>query len=90
MKTAVVSSGLGHVARGIEAWADSLAAELNRRGVDAALFKGGGKAVRDFERVIPCIRRGSIPAQCIRIFTRHFFWRWGLGSTYGIVRMILK
>ena len=84
MKIAVVSSGLGHVARGIEAWADSLAVELNRRGVDAALFKGGGKAVRQFERVIPCIRRGSLPAQSIRIFTRHFFWRWGLGSTYGI------
>ena len=90
MKIAVVSSGLGHVARGIEAWADSLAVELNRRGADATLFKGDGKAVRQFERAIPCIRRGSVLAQRIRIFTRHFFWRWGLGSTYGIVRMILK
>lgn len=84
MKVAVASSGLGHVARGIETWADSLAVELDRRGADVTLFKGGGKRIRNFERVIPCFRRDSILTRCASIFTRHFFWRWGLGSTYGI------
>ena len=50
----VASSGLGHIARGIEAWASDLAAALDARGVPVTLCKGGGRAERPFERVIPC------------------------------------
>jgi hypothetical protein len=46
LKIAVVSSGLGHVARGIETWADDLAAALYKRGVDVTLFKGGRIVMR--------------------------------------------
>lgn len=43
MRIAVASSGLGHVARGIESWAWDLAVALAARGVEVTLF---GAAVR--------------------------------------------
>ena len=39
MKIAVASAFLGHVLRGVEAWAQDLAAELHRRGMDVTLFQ---------------------------------------------------
>jgi len=41
-RIAITSSGLGHTARGIEAWAKSLAESLHREGEDVVLFHGGG------------------------------------------------
>ncbi|MEI6970797.1 MAG: glycosyltransferase family 4 protein [bacterium] len=75
MKVAVASSGLGHVARGIETWADDTAAALEgatalRESVCAGgktacgsaqvvLFKGGGTGSAPHERIVPCLRRGG-------------------------------
>ena len=59
----VASSGLGHVARGIEAWAADLGGALYRRGLDVTLCKGGGQAVAPHERVIPCWKRDSVAAK---------------------------
>ncbi|NQT91368.1 MAG: hypothetical protein HQ559_01305, partial [Lentisphaerae bacterium] len=42
MKIAVASSGLGHVARGIETWARDTAEALGEKGVDVTLFAGAG------------------------------------------------
>ena len=58
-RIAIASSGLGHVARGIEAWADDLAAALAARGEDVLLFKGAGDATRPFECVVTCWRRAD-------------------------------
>ena len=41
MKIAIASSGLGHVARGVEAWAATTAAALAEKGVDVVLFAAG-------------------------------------------------
>lgn len=84
MKIAVLSSGLGHVARGVEAWADSLSAELYGRGVDVRLFKGGGRPERPFERVICCARRDRGVARFLKSISPRFGWRFGFGSTYQI------
>lgn len=48
MKIAIASSGLGHVARGIETWALDTAQALAERAVNVTLFAGadGGKGVR--------------------------------------------
>ncbi len=77
-----MSSGLGHVARGIETWADSVAAELHRRGLDVTLFKGGGKADRPFERVVRCVQRGRRFASRIVSLAPRCAWRIGLHQTY--------
>jgi glycosyltransferase involved in cell wall biosynthesis len=76
---------LGHVARGIEAWAADLGSALSRRGVDVTVCKGGGRAEADYERVIPCWQRGSARARRVmRVLPRGLSWRLGLTSGYGV------
>ena len=84
MKIAVVSSGLGHVTRGIETWADDLGTALHRRGVDVTLIKGGGTATRPFEQVVRCARRDSGMAKTINKLLPKAAWRFGCGSPYQI------
>jgi hypothetical protein len=58
MRIAIASSGLGHVQRGIEAWARSLAEMLHARGEDVVLYHGGGEyGVPD--RRLPFRKRGD-------------------------------
>ncbi|QDV79763.1 glycosyltransferase family 4 protein [Botrimarina mediterranea] len=85
MRVAIASSGLGHVARGIEAWASDLAAELDRRGVDVRLCKGAGPAAAPYERVVPCVRRDSRLGRLAstRLATR-ILWRFGWGGGYAV------
>ena len=83
-RIAVMSSGLGHIARGIETWADSVAVELDRRGLDVTLFKGGGTATRPFERVVRCLqRRKKLAHAAVRLAPRSA-WRLGLHQTYDL------
>jgi glycosyltransferase involved in cell wall biosynthesis len=85
LRIAVASSGLGHVARGVEAWADDLAAALAARGQAVALYKGGGRATRPYERVLPCWQREAAPTgRLLRVLPRRLSWRIGLGSPYGV------
>src|SRR4051812_35874979 len=58
-KIVIASSGLGHVARGIEAWANDLARALVARGLDTTLCKGGGIAHAPHEHVLDCWQRTS-------------------------------
>ncbi len=85
VRVAVASSGLGHVARGIEAWAADLAAALVRRGIDAMLFKGSGQASK--QRTSGCCRcwRRNEPAtqQFMQRLPRGA-WRLGLSSGYDL------
>lgn len=80
-RIAVASSGLGHVARGIEAWAADLGAALHARGEDVRLFKGGGAADKTYERVLRCWQRDQSPVQS-RWFPTRLLWRFGFGSPY--------
>lgn len=43
-RIAVAATGLGHIARGVETWADDLARALHRRGHAVRLYQGGGTA----------------------------------------------
>jgi len=83
-RVAVVSSGLGHVARGIETWAADTARALNELGIEATLFRGSGRASAAYERVCPCIRRGSRLNRLLDDVLPGPFWRLGLGSAYDI------
>ncbi|MFL5342204.1 MAG: glycosyltransferase family 4 protein [Gemmataceae bacterium] len=84
----IASSGLGHVARGIEAWAADLATALAERGLPVTLCKGGGVAEREFEHVIPCCRRESASTRrLLRLLPRRLTWRFGLGSAYDIEQL---
>jgi len=88
LRIVVASSGLGHVARGIEAWASDLGAALADRGLPVTLCKGGGDVERPFERVIPCWERDSGKTKgLLRWLPRRFFWRLHLSSPYDIEQM---
>jgi 1,2-diacylglycerol 3-alpha-glucosyltransferase len=84
MKIAVASSGLGHVARGVEAWAEDLGLGLFERGHSVILCKGGGVAKEPFERVLPCWQRLAPTAQRLAKWTRRGLWRLRLGSVYEL------
>jgi 1,2-diacylglycerol 3-alpha-glucosyltransferase len=84
MKIAVASSGLGHVARGVEAWAEDLGRALFEHGHSVVLCKGGGTAESPYERVIPCLQRFAPAAQRLSKWTRRGLWRLRLGSVYEL------
>jgi glycosyltransferase involved in cell wall biosynthesis len=49
------------------------------------LFKGGGRAERPYERVIPCWQRAAAKTQrLVRALPKKFLWRLGLASALGI------
>jgi 1,2-diacylglycerol 3-alpha-glucosyltransferase len=79
-RVAIACSGLGHIHRGIEAWAEDLASALRRAGVDVTLFQGGGECEPWAQRV-PCLRRFDKPARWSSALLRQFgLWRYGCGS----------
>jgi glycosyltransferase involved in cell wall biosynthesis len=79
-----MSTGLGHVARGVETWAAETAAALHGRGVNVTLFKGAGPAARPYERVVRCARRfGRLATQVAR-WTPGCAWHVGCGSPYDV------
>lgn len=84
-KICVASSGLGHVARGIEAWAKDLGDALVTRGGEVILCKGGGAPEAAHERVVCCLSRESDAARRVldRV-PRRLGWRVGAGSPYEV------
>lgn len=85
MRVAIAASGLGHVARGIEAWAADLGRALADRGVAVKLCKGAGEAVEPFEQVVGCWpREAAETRRLLRALPRRLSWRFGLGSGYGV------
>jgi 1,2-diacylglycerol 3-alpha-glucosyltransferase len=85
MKVAVIATGLEHIKRGVESWADFHAYALKDAGIDATLLKGSGKARSSIEEVVPCLCRGSKGNDRLyRIFSKLGGWRYGLGNPYEI------
>src|SRR5262245_63176907 len=83
-RIAVASSGLGHVARGIEAWAADLGRALAERGETVRLCKGGGDVQSDYEVVIPCWQRHAARTEQLRRWLPpRAVWRFGVGTDYG-------
>jgi len=93
MKIAVASSGLGHVARGIETWAEATAsavAEFGARnaelGIEVTLFAAGPTPGLEAV-VLPCLKRSSWQARLLARLMPAFAWRWGLKATYDIEQL---
>lgn len=79
-RVAVACSGLGHIQRGIEAWAADLAGALGAAGVDVTLF-GGYPAPG--VTALPTLRRTGRGARGVAAAFRNLGgWRYGLGSAY--------
>lgn len=88
LKVAIASSGLGHIRRGVETWADDLGAALRRRGIRAATFQGSHVAnavLNPGHVVVPCLRRFDPGTERLaRALSRFGGWRFHMGSGYEI------
>lgn len=81
----IASTGLGHVTRGVEAWAADMFRSLRDSGHDAYLCKGGGQRQSCREFVVPCLQRDSRKAlQLHNALPKRGVWRIGLGTPYDI------
>ena len=84
LRVAIACSGLGHVRRGIETWAEDLATALTRLGVDVRLFGGGQGAGQR----VACLRRSGRAARTASATARNFGgWRYGFGSAYEVEQL---
>ena len=84
LRIAIACSGLGHVHRGIEAWAEDLARGLFEAGADVRLFRGAGPP-EPWAEVIPTLRRNDRVTRRLHRFLRLARgWRYGCGSPYEI------
>jgi len=96
VRIAIASSGLGHVARGIETWALDTAMALAGRGADVTLFagesgqwrvaSGDGEGESRGLRVVtlPGLKRTERRAAFWAKAVPGWTWRWGLKDTYGL------
>jgi 1,2-diacylglycerol 3-alpha-glucosyltransferase len=85
LKIAVASSGLGHIRRGVETWAEDTGAALHRRGLDVTTFRGGDPSAVEWEQAVPCMRRfDSSTARIVKFFRPFGGWRYGVGSGYSV------
>ncbi len=83
MRIAIASSGLGHVARGVETWALDTAQALSEAGENVTLFAAGDVGKKYDCVVVPCLRRFDRMALMLAKLTPGFMWRWGLKTNYG-------
>ncbi len=84
MKVAIASSGLAHVARGIETWALDTARALASQGTDTTLFCNTMPAPPPPTSVAQgSLRRNDSAAKWLAHLTPPMLWRRGFKSTYG-------
>jgi len=79
-KIAIAVSGVGHIYRGMEGWAESMAVALTDMGIDLSLFRGAGPKTHSYDNVLPCIHRTSKIAKILVKVFKKGGWRLGLGS----------
>lgn len=72
------------MARGIEAWAADTASALHDCGEDVTLFRGSGSRSASYERLCPCLARGTYWNGVIQRHSPGSLWRFGLTSAYDL------
>jgi 1,2-diacylglycerol 3-alpha-glucosyltransferase len=84
-RIAIASSGLGHINRGVESWANDLAVGLHRKGIPATLFQAAGTPAEPWRHTLSCLRRFDRRTKWLYSLTKHLSgWRYGCGSAYDI------
>lgn len=94
-RVAIACSGLGHVQRGVEAWAADLARALPKAGVEVTLFGAGptghvptgdaptGRGSPGHGVVLPCLQR-TRAGGVARLLRHAGGWHYGCGSPYEV------
>jgi 1,2-diacylglycerol 3-alpha-glucosyltransferase len=85
LKIAVASSGLDHVRRGVESWANDMGIALHRQGVSVSLFQACGSAPEPWRHILNTWRRTDARTRRLLAITRNLGgWHYGCGSEYEI------
>ncbi len=84
LRISVASSGLGHIARGIETWADDLGAALARRGHHVHLYQGGGTPPPYGEVLANLPRESADNERWAARLPTALAWRLGLDAGYAL------
>ncbi len=87
MKVALISTGLGHVKRGVETWTEDLGRELRTQNIKVTVYKGGGEQEYSHEMVIPCLQRMKPLSRWMIKNRPGFLWRFGFSSGYALEQM---
>ena len=83
LRIAIASSGLGHIRRGVESWANDLAIALHSHGAHVSLFQAAGTPTEPWRHTLPCWRRFDPRLQSVLSVTKKVGgWRYGFGSPY--------
>ncbi|MBL8703999.1 MAG: glycosyltransferase family 4 protein [Rhodospirillales bacterium] len=89
MRIAIASSGLGHIQRGIEAWASDVADALRRRKLDVSLF-GHQTATGPHIRPLRYVRRtDSGVVRAARLARALGAWRIGIANAYDVEQVAM-
>lgn len=81
-KITLISSGLGHIARGIETWTQDLAVALKERGINVTVYAGAPvEGHPDFIQV-PCLKRTHPFSQWLMRAKLPWLWKVGWGGGY--------
>jgi len=84
LKIAIASSGLAHVRRGVETWAQDLGVALRRHGADATTFQGS-EGPGEVGTVVGCWKRFDAKTQrLVRLLRPVGGWRFGMGGGYEV------
>lgn len=84
-RIAIASSGLGHVRRGVESWAEDLGKALHRSGENVTLYQADGRSDESWQRTLWTLRRFEAPNSSLLSWTRKAGgWRYGFGNEYEI------
>ncbi len=85
IRIAVASSGLAHIKRGVETWAEDLGIALRRNGVDATTFQGTESSNGPSGTVVGCWKRFDPKTdRLVKRLQGKGGWRIGLGNGYGV------
>jgi 1,2-diacylglycerol 3-alpha-glucosyltransferase len=83
LRIAIASSGLGHIARGVETWAEDTARALLRAGQRVTLFQGSGQVSDEWRVSLDCRKRfDDSTARLVKRWRPFSGWRFGYGSGY--------
>ena len=82
MKIALLSSGLGHIKRGVETWTEDLAVALKECNIDVTVYCGERMGSRPEFVEIPCLKRTHLISKWLLKLKLPFLWRFGFGGGY--------
>jgi len=86
----ILSSGLDHIKRGVEAWSADTFLTLRERSIDVYLYKGSGQKRVRGEHIVSTLQANTERSKHIMKFIPKWGWRIGAGRDYQLQQTIFS